>query len=89
MEVFAVMVVRSESSAFIYNNIEERLTLLYLIEYHVYEKYFISSRIETDRLWFGQEIRSDFQLFINKHVAKSRVALPGIMADPENERTET
>ena len=39
---------------------------------------FNSARTEWDRLWFGQEIRSDFQMFINKNVAKSRVALPGM-----------
>ena len=59
------------------------------IEYHVCDKHFISARTETDRLWFGQEIRSDFQLFINKNVAKSRVALPGIMAAPVSGHTET
>ena len=60
------------------------------IEYHVScDKYFILAQTETDRLWFGQEIRSDFLLFINKNVAKSRVALPGIMAGPVNDHTET
>ena len=83
---------KNRNPAFIYSNIEERLTSFNVIEYHVCYEYFISAWTETDRLWFGQEIRSDFQLFTNKNVAKSRVALPGIMAGPVNfinDRTET
>ena len=73
---------RTKHPAFIYKNVEEILTKINVIKYHVCDKYFISARTETDRVWFGQEIRSDFQLFINKNVAKLRVALPGIMAAP-------
>ena len=45
----------SINSAFIYNNIEERLTILNLIQYLICDEYLIPARTETDWLWYGQD----------------------------------